>query len=165
MQKENRLPASWRLAVFAFAGLFVIIADQLSKGWIRANLSYGQVLSDWGFFRIIRVHNTGAAFGIFRDNNLTLAIIAIVGIIAVVVLIYFLARHWAFLNHTLVWLAVALAVGGTVGNQIDRLSLGYVTDFLDFKLWPTFNVADSAVTVAVILVAYHLIFQYKSEEG
>ena len=164
MQKENRPLPRWRLGLFALTGLLVIIADQLTKAWIRGNLDYGQVLTDWGFFRIVRLHNTGAAFGILRGNNLTLAIVAIIGIIAVVIMLYILSRRWAFLNNTLVWLAVSLAVGGTIGNLIDRLRIGYVTDFLDFRLWPTFNVADSAVTVGVILLAYHLIFRSQTDK-
>ena len=158
MQKSNRPRGKWRDVVSGCIVLLVIIADQLSKAWIRANLAGGQSLFDVGFFRIVNVHNTGAAFGIFKDHNLTLTIVAVVGIIAILLLFFVLNSRWAFLDNLLVRSGIALVMGGTVGNLIDRLRLGYVTDFIDFKIWPAFNIADSAVTIGVIIVAYCIIF-------
>jgi len=152
----------WRNVVFGCIGLLVILADQLSKTWIRNNLAWGQSLFDAGFFQIVRVHNTGAAFGIFKDHSLTLTIVDFVGIVVILLLVFVLRSRWSFLNSMLVTSAIGLVIGGTIGNLIDRLRLGYVTDFMDFKVWPVFNVADASVTVGVIIVAYCIIFWAQS---
>ena len=153
MQKVNRPQGRWRNVVFGCVGLLVILADQLSKVWIRTNLPRGQSLFDAGFFQVVHVHNTGAAFGIFKDHTLTLTIVAIIGIVAILLLVFVLHSRWSFLDSMLVMSTVGLLLGGTIGNLIDRLRLGYVTDFIDFKVWPAFNIADSAVTVGVIIIA------------
>jgi signal peptidase II len=158
MQKLNRPQDKWRNVVFGCIALLVVLADQLCKSWIRANLALGQSLFDTGFFRIVRVHNTGASFGIFKDHNLTLIIVACVGIVVILLLVFLLRSHWSFLDNMLVMSAIGLVMGGTIGNLIDRIRLGYVTDFIDFKVWPAFNIADSAVTVGVIIVAGCIIF-------
>jgi signal peptidase II len=158
MQKVSRPQGKWRNLIFGCVGLLVILADQLSKTWIRSNLARGQSLLDTGFFQIIHVHNTGAAFGIFRDHTLTLTIVAFVGIAVILYLVFILSSRWSFFDSMLVMSAIGLVLGGTIGNLIDRFRLGYVTDFIDFKVWPAFNVADSAVTVGVIIIAYCIIF-------
>jgi len=157
MQKLDRPQGKWRNVVFGCIALVVILADQLCKTWIRANLAVGQSLFDTGFFRIVRVHNTGAAFGIFKDHNLTLIIVACVGILVILLLVFLLRSRWSFLDSMLVMSVIGLVMGGTIGNLIDRLRLGYVIDFIDFKVWPAFNIADSAVTVGVIIIACRII--------
>ena len=161
MQKSSRPRGKWRDVVFGSIGLLVVIADQLSKAWIRVNLARGQSLFDIGFFQIVNVHNTGAAFGILKDHTLALTIVAFVGIIVILLLLFVLQSRWSFLDSLLVRSAIGLIIGGTIGNLIDRLHLGYVTDFIDFKVWPAFNIADSAVTVGVIIIAYGIIFLVK----
>ena len=143
--------------VFGCVGLLVILADQISKTWIRANLDIGQSLFDVGFFQVVHVYNTGAAFGIFKDQSLTLTIVAFIGIIVILLIVFFLHSRWPFLDSLLVRAAIGLLLGGTVGNLIDRLRFGYVTDFIDIGIWPTFNIADSAITVGVIIFAYSLL--------
>ena len=157
MQKVNRPQGKWRNVVFGCIGLLVILADQLSKTWIRDNLARGQSLFNASFFQIIHVQNTGAAFGIFKDYTLILIIVALVGIVVILLLVLVLNRSWSFLDSMLVWSAIGLVLGGTIGNQIDRLRLGYVTDFINFKVWPVFNIADAATTVGVIIIAYRII--------
>jgi signal peptidase II len=158
MQRVNRPRRKWRDIVFGCIVLLVVLADQLSKTWIRANLDRGESLFDTGFLRIIHVQNTGGIFGIFKDHSQTLLIVSIIGIIAILLLVFILRSRWPFLDSMLVFSAVGLVLGGTIGNQIDRVLLGYVTDFIDFKVWPTWNVADSAVTVGSIILAYCVIF-------
>jgi signal peptidase II len=143
--------------VFGCIGLLVILADQLSKTWIRNNLDWGQSLFDAGFFQIVHVHNTGAAFGIFKDYSMALTIVGFVGIVVILLLVFVLRSRWSFLDSMLVTSAIGLVMGGTIGNLIDRLRMGYVTDFMDFKVWPVFNVADASVTIGVIIVAYCII--------
>ena len=157
MQKVNRPQGKWRNVVFGCVGLLVILVDQLSKAWIRNNLAWGQSIFDVGFFQILHIHNTGAAFGILKGHSLTLTIVDFVGIVVILLLVFVFRSRWSFLDSMLVMSAIGMVMGGTIGNLIDRLYLGYVTDFLDFRVWPVFNVADSAVTVGVIIIAYCLI--------
>ena len=153
MQKVNRPRDNWRNVVFCLIGLLIVFADQLSKAWIRANLAQGQSLFDIGFFRITRLHNTGAAFGLFQDQSFVLTIVAFIGVVVILLCTFLAYRCLPFLDNMLGKSALGLVLGGTVGNLIDRLRLGYVTDFIDFGFWPAFNVADSAVTIGVIILA------------
>lgn len=158
MQKLKSLCGIWRQnTVFLVTALLVVIADQLSKLWIRSNLAWGESTWDIGFFRLFHVQNTGAAFGLFQDHSLLLTIIAITGICFILFLAFFMYRRFYILNTILCKLSLGLILGGTIGNLIDRLSSGYVTDFIDFSFWPAFNVADSSVVVGAILLAYCLI--------
>jgi len=135
----------------------VVAADQLSKIWIRSHLPVGQSLFEAGFFRITRVHNTGAAFGLFQGQSFPLTIVAMVGIAFFLVYALVIYRHSPILDNMPNRVALGLVLGGTIGNLIDRLRFGYVTDFIAFNLWPAFNIADSAVTIGVILFAYSLL--------
>ncbi len=157
MQKVNYPQDKWRNAVFSLVALLVVLADQLSKIWIRANLHTGQTLFDTGFLRITNIHNTGAAFGLFPNQSLFLTIIAFIGVPAVLSCALLAHRCLPFLNNMLGKTALGLVLGGTIGNLIDRLRFGYVTDFIDFRIWPIFNLADSAVTIGIIIVAYSLL--------
>ena len=164
MQKVNRPQHRWRNVVFGCVALLIIVADQLSKTWIRTNLVRGQSIFDIGFFQIVNVQNTGAIFGIFKDHSQTLIVVAIVGIIGFLLLVFVLRRRWPFLNSMWVVSAIGLVMGGMVGNLIDRLRMGHVTDFIDFKVWPVFNIADSAITIGCILIAYRVICLAVAEE-
>ena len=159
MQKLHLRLDKWRDIIFASVVVFVIIVDQLTKALVRANLAVGQVWYDAGFVQIIHVQNTGAAFGLFKDHSITIIITSIIGIVVILVLVFLLRSRWHFLESMWVRMGMALVMGGTIGNNlIDRIRQGYVTDFLDFKVWPAFNVADASITVGVIIVAYRLIF-------
>ena len=144
--------------VFFLIGFLIVFVDQLSKIWVRANLYLGQSIFDVGFFQITHIHNTGAAFGLLRGQSFALTLVAIIGIIAVLLCAFFCHRFLPFLDNMLGKSALGLVLGGTVGNLIDRLRFGYVTDFINFRVWPVFNVADSAVTVGVIIFAGSIIF-------
>ncbi|MFC1955300.1 signal peptidase II [Chloroflexota bacterium] len=157
MQKVSRTQGNWHIVVLFLVGLIIIATDQLSKTWIRTNLLLGQPLFDIGFFQVNHVRNTGAAFGLFPNQTFVLTIIAFVGIIAILLCAFLSRRYLPFLNNMLGMSALGLVLGGTVGNLIDRVRFGYVTDFIDFKVWPTFNVADSAVTVGIIIFAYFIL--------
>jgi signal peptidase II len=143
---------------FFLTALLVLVADQLTKLWIRSNLLVGQSLFGAGFFDIVRFPpNTGAAFGLFQGQSFALTIVAIVGIVILLSYALFLYHRYPILNNRLGWLALGLILGGTIGNLIDRLRFGGVTDFISIGWWPTFNLADSAVVVGVILFAYSLL--------
>lgn len=159
MQRVNSLDKGiWqRRAAFFLTALLVVSADQLSKLWIKSNLTLGESLPETGFFRLTHVHNTGAAFGLFQDQSTILTVAAIIGIAVLLFLVLFMHSRSHFLNTMPGNLSLGLILGGTVGNLIDRLSSGYVTDFIDIGFWPAFNLADSAVVVGAILLAYSLI--------
>ena len=158
MQKVHRPLDKWRDVVFGGIALLIVIADQLSKIWIRTNLEVGETLFDVGFFRIVYVQNTGAAFGIFKGNSIILGIVSSIGIIVILLLVFIYRKRWPFLDNLTVRIALGLILGGTIGNLIDRLFIGYVTDFIDFKVWPVWNVADNAAVVGEIILAVYIIY-------
>jgi signal peptidase II len=138
--------------------LGVVVADQLTKLGIRANLLEGQSLFEAGIFSIARFPpNTGAAFGLFPDHSYVLAIVAILGASLLLVYALVLRHRFSPLNSLLAWTALGLVLGGIVGNLIDRLRLGGVTDFISVGWWPAFNIADSAIVVGAILFAVSLL--------
>ena len=162
MQKASRPLGRWQSGVFPLAALLVAVADQLSKLWVRSNLAEGQLLFEIGFFRITNIHNTGASFGLFRDQTLLLTIFGIVGIVVLLLYALFIYRRFPLLNNMLGKIVLGLVLGGTIGNLIDRLRFGYVTDFIDFTFWPAFNIADSAIVIGVILFTYSLYSLFKA---
>ncbi|MFC2005371.1 signal peptidase II [Chloroflexota bacterium] len=164
MQRADFPQGKRRNIVFFLTALLVAAGDQLSKTWIRSNLDLGESLPDTGLLRLTRVHNTGAAFGLFQDQAFSLTIVALVGIIVLLLFVLFFYRRFPLQDNRLCKPALGLVLGGTVGNLIDRLHLGYVTDFIDFGIWPAFNIADSAITVGIILFAYSLLFLARTEK-
>lgn len=133
----------------------VIALDQLTKYLIQANLELNSTipLID-GIFHITYIHNSGAAFSLFQ--NKTGFLIAMQLIVISIVVIYLVKKqkkeHWCLL------LSLALIAAGGVGNLIDRAMNGYVVDFLDFRFWPIFNVADISVCVGCGLLVLYMFF-------
>jgi signal peptidase II len=164
MQKRNFPQIKWNIILFAIAFL-VIAFDQLSKQWIQSNLTVGQSVPETGFFRLTYAQNTGAAFSIFYGKSDILAVVAILGVILILVYIFVISRHFPFLNTRINKVALGLILGGTVGNLIDRLSLGYVRDFLDVGPWPIFNLADSAEVTGVIIFAVSILFISRASDS
>jgi len=164
MQKANYLQAKWRNVVFSLIALLIVVADQLGKLWIRSNLAVGESVFELGFFRLTHVSNTGAAFGIFRGHTLPLTVVSCVGIALLLLYAFLFYRQFPQLDRWLAWTGLGLILGGTIGNLIDRLRLGYVTDFIDFGFWPAFNVADSAIVIGVIIFAYSLLSLARAEK-
>ncbi len=165
MQKASEFRSRWRRnVVFFLIALLVVAADQLSKIWIRSSLLVGQSQFEAGFFRLTHVHNTGAAFGLLQGQSFLLTIVAIVGIAVFLGYALVIYRGFPLLDNMPSRVALGLVLGGTIGNLIDRLRFGYVTDFLDFNLWPAFNIADSAITVGVILFAYSFLRSARAEK-
>ncbi len=164
MQKVKSIPGKWRSVVFSLTALLVVAVDQLSKTWIRSNLDIGQSLPETGFFRLTRVHNTGSAFGLFQDQSFALSIIALTGVAALLIYTFVFYRRFPFSNSWLGNVALGLVLGGVVGNLIDRLRFGSVTDFIDIGIWPAFNVADSAAVVGVIIFVYTLLPLFRAEK-
>ena len=143
-----------RNLIFFSIVFLAIIADQLSKLWIRIHILLGQSLPETGFFRLTHGRNTGAAFGIFQGHNSTLTILVIT--VAILILIYFFFIHdrYPFLYTRLNTISLGLILGGVIGNLIDRIHLGYVTDFINIGPWPDFNLADSSGVVGIIIFTF-----------
>ncbi len=147
------IPAASRLRrlLFIAAALIVLALDQASKGLVRTLMDRGESWPDGWPVRLHYVTNTGAAFGILKDQTGFLVITTVIGLAA----IYLYYRYPPF-DHLVAPVAMGMMLGGAIGNLVDRLRLGRVTDFLDFPFWPSFNVADSSIVigVAVLLVGY-----------
>lgn len=163
MRRAGSPQGNWWNVVFFLIALLVVVADQLSKIWIRF-YTEGQLIFEAGFFRLIRVNNTGAAFGLFQDSSFFLIIVDFIGIILVLLYVFLVPRRFPFLDTKLGRLALGLVLGGTIGNLVDRLRFGYVTDFISVGVWPAFNVADSAITVGVVLFACFLLFSTRAKK-
>jgi signal peptidase II len=133
----------------------VVVLDQLAKYLIRTDLVLNSSipLVD-GIFHITYIHNYGAAFSIFQ--NKTGFLISMQLIVIAAVLVYLVIRqkkeHWCLL------LSLSLIAAGGIGNLIDRAANGYVVDFLDFRIWPIFNVADISVCVGCGLLVLYMFF-------
>ncbi len=126
----------------------------------------GQSTPETGFFRLTYVGNTGAAFSIFTGKNSILIFAAIAGVILILTYYFYLYRRLPYLDTALNKIALAVILGGTIGNLIDRIRLGFVRDFIDVGPWPIFNVSDSCTVVGVILFAFSLFFlTRKQAEG
>ena len=140
-----------RLVLFLALPLYVL--DQITKFLVLANIpTHVTIEVIPGFFNLVQVHNTGAAFGMMKDNNAFFIGLASVALVAVAVM----GRRGCFLD-TPSRIGAALLASGIVGNLTDRLLHGYVVDFLDVILpwyghWPAFNVADSCICIAAVLL-------------
>jgi len=138
--------------------LIILSLDQLTKFLATQNLLYNQSIPVIkGIFHITLIRNRGAAFGILKNQIDLFIITSIVAII----LIYLNLRENK--HRKLYTVSLSLILAGALGNLIDRLFLGYVIDFLDFLIWPVFNLADSAITIGVILLGYSILRENKSK--
>jgi signal peptidase II len=137
--------AQW-LSLAAVA-LAAIAADQLTKAIITRTLALGQSVDIVGPFSIHHVRNPGIAFGLFGSRT---TIVIAVTAVAVGWMIWFFARSGR--RHPVLPVALGLVLGGSIANLIDRVRFGYVTDFLDLRLWPAFNLADTFIVVGVAVL-------------
>ena len=125
----------------------------------------GESLPETGLFRLTHITNTGAAFGLFQGQSFPLTIVALVGVIAILFFALYSYHRSPFYDNRLGKLALGLILGGTIGNLIDRLNQGFVTDFIDIGRWPAFNIADSAIVIGVILFVYRLLVLTKTQKS
>ena len=131
----------------------VIILDQITKYLAKSLLQLNApVVLVKNFFNLTLVHNRGAAFGLFQNQ---LLMFVAVSIFAIAIILFSLRNK----KNTLIFkISLSLILGGAIGNLIDRIRFGFVIDFLDFRVWPVFNLADSFITVAAILLVWELLF-------
>ena len=131
----------------------VLALDQLTKNLISLYFLPGQsqpIIKN--IFYLTLIHNKGIAFGLFRGKIVLFIFVSVIIIGLLITLLRKIRKHDLLLKVSL-----ALILAGALGNLIDRLVFGYVIDFLDFRIWPVFNVADSAITIGAGLLVIHLL--------
>ena len=135
--------------IFIFStALIIVFLDQLTKFLIKQNLQLNQSIPVIkNVLHLTYVTNTGSAFGLFKSFS---SFFTLFSAIVIIVIFYYLKKIKK--DETKIQFAVSLLLGGTIGNLIDRLAYGSVVDFIDFRIWPVFNVADSAVTISIVLL-------------
>ncbi len=129
--------------------LSIFFLDQLSKLIVSNELISGEsfpVLEN--IFHITLVYNRGAAFGMLKNQN---SLFIFVSLIVIIMILLILRKRR---NVDIFVISLSFILGGALGNLMDRILLGYVVDFLDFRIWPVFNLADSAVTIGAFLLCY-----------
>jgi signal peptidase II len=142
--------------LFVLVAVIVFIADRISKGLVVANVQPGTEKPVLPHVWITNTQNPGAAFGVAQDAT---AVFLVASVLVTVGLIFYVAR-----NPVGTWAGVLLGLilGGTVGNGYDRLLHGTVTDFIALHFWPVFNVADSAISIGVVIVLLGYVIRQRS---
>ncbi|HCJ11590.1 MAG: signal peptidase II [Verrucomicrobia bacterium GWF2_51_19] len=140
------------MPLFLVIAFIVFTDDRISKNWLISHFEVGESIRVFEGFYITRVHNTGAAWGLFQNASLVLAALAILACLA----IFYFRKTW--INSKISQGLMGALVGGILGNLFDRLSYGYVIDFIDVHLpfyhWPTFNIADCAIVLGAISMSF-----------
>lgn len=136
--------------------IIILALDQISKVLINSFLKLGESIALIpSFFNLTLCYNEGAAWGLFANNKI---VIALGSLVAVVMIYHFI---FCFKKNTRNNIAFGLVIGGMAGNLIDRVFFGYVRDFLDFYIFnydfPVFNIADTAIVIGIILLIYAVI--------
>jgi signal peptidase II len=151
MKRESSSPRKRVTARSLYAtAIAVIVLDLLTKVWIREALPLGKSIDLLPFLSITHAQNVGVAFGLFQFDFLRWVLVALA--IGVAAAITWSCKHGKLREHFVAW---GLIAGGAIGNALDRIWLGVVTDFIDFHFWPAFNVADSALSIGVIILIWH----------
>jgi signal peptidase II len=156
-------PGRARWPVFFGLAAAVIVIDQLSKAWLVSAVGPGQVIHVIGdYLRLIFSQNSGALFGLFRDQAILFGIVSI-GVVALI--IWF---HGSSGRNTWLSVALGLLLGGAIGNMLDRFHFGYVVDWVDAGIgdlrFYTFNVADSMITLSILLLLALALFPQLGRE-
>lgn len=136
----------------------IVLLDQVTKSLVTARIDPGHAVDVLGPLRFTLTHNDGIAFGLAGGGGVLLILLAVVALVA---LGAFIAAAPA---RPVTALAGGLILGGAIGNLIDRVRLGHVTDFILLPHWPAFNLADAAITVGVIMLAWSMLFAGSDRE-
>jgi signal peptidase II len=134
--------------------VLVIVLDQFSKAWITSHFAFGETFTVLSVFDLVLAHNTGAAFSFLNDaGGIQRWLFSFIAILASAWIIWLLRKHS---TQLLFAFALSMILGGALGNLIDRLTYGYVVDFLSFHwdrhYFPAFNLADSSITCGAFLL-------------
>jgi len=132
----------------------IVYFDRVTKLLFSDLLAYGESLPIIrNVLHMTLIHNTGIAFGFFKDQGIVFIVIPIIAVILLVFNIYYYRQNNEVLSRVYI-VSFSLILGGAIGNLIDRIVYGYVIDFIDFRFWPVFNIADSAITIGAIMIAF-----------
>jgi signal peptidase II len=140
--------AAWKRAGLVLGA--VLILDQVTKHTLAAGITSGDTRRFLPGIQLVHVRNTGVAFGVLSNGG---ALVLIFTLAALALLLGYFARRP---ERPLLWLPTGLLIGGALGNLIDRIGSGAVTDFIKLPLWPAFNVADMAITFGILALLYAL---------
>ena len=137
-----------------FVSIFaILIVDQSLKSLVRLKLAVGESIPLINnIFHITYVTNTGAAFGLFKNSAIFFIIISVVAIVLIAGLILKSIKRAEFMANPRFDLGLIMIVSGAIGNLADRLKFGYVIDFIDVRIWPVFNIADTSITIGTMLL-------------
>lgn len=158
------MASSMRWTIWLALSAVIVVLDQLSKQWVSQSLDFGEVIAVMPSFNLVLAYNSGAAFSFLAGaGGWQRGFFSGIAVVAAVVIVYLLRKHR---GEKLFSLALAMILGGALGNLIDRVLLGHVVDFLDFYVqayhWPAFNVADMAITGGAGLLIWD---SFKNREG
>jgi len=147
---------------FIIFALFIILFDQASKFYIQHNLHIGESIPVIkGIFHITYIENPRTSFGLFEYNSSFFVIAVLISVI-LAILIY---KKIIFKKNSFMYIPLTLVMGGAIGNLIDRVRIdGRVIDFIDFRIWPVFNFADSAIVCGMLVLLIHLLFRAPEKE-
>jgi signal peptidase II len=137
----------WQWLGLGAIAIAALAADQLTKRIVTQHIALDDAVKVVGPFTIHHVQNSGIAFGLFASAT---PIVTVLTALAVAWMVVFFARSGS--RHPVLPVALGLLIGGSVSNLLDRIRLGHVTDFLDFRWWPAFNLADSFIVVGVAIL-------------
>lgn len=150
--------------------ILVIAVDQLSKSFFSNTLALNQSIPIVkNFLHFSLVHNTGIAFGILKNSLNVIMLVTAAGLILIGYSLkkdFLVEKHYLPIRELIVRkIAIGFILGGAIGNMIDRLRLGYVVDFIDFRVWPVFNLADSFITIGAVILFWKLFVHNKRNEA
>jgi signal peptidase II len=140
-----------RAAVWARVGLvlaLVVFIDQVTKALVRNGIEVGDEDSILPAVTLVHVRNTGVAFGAFSGGGIIVVVLVAAALAA---LLYYFVTH---IDKPLIWLPTGMLLGGSIGNIIDRVRAGAVTDFVKLPAWPAFNVGDISITFGVLVLLW-----------
>ncbi len=141
------------ICLAALAASVVFFLDRITKIAAVRNMSLGESIGILPkIFHITLVLNNGTAFGLMKGQNSALTVFMLLAVIAIIVYIMTHKLSGFFVSS-----ALGLILGGALGNLFDRIRFGYIIDFLDFRIWPVFNIADSAITIGLVMLIWHLL--------
>lgn len=150
--KRDHLRSQVDIFISIITTVLIVLIDRVTKLFFSDLLSHGESLPIiHNIFHMTLVHNTGIAFGFFKDQGSVFIVIPIIAIILLVFNIYYYRQNNEALNRSYI-IAFSFILGGAIGNLIDRIVYGYVIDFIDFRIWPVFNIADSAITIGAVII-------------
>lgn len=143
-----------------FIILLIIVVDQLSKFLVSSNFTQGDSVRIFPYLYITYVRNVGAAFGLLANYRW---LFVVLGILAVALVWYF--RNTIKQQSKFVRWGITLAIGGTIGNLIDRIRIGAVIDFIDTPIFPIFNAADMTIVAGVVLLFWEVLINERKQSG